>query len=360
MTVLRAWVRRNLTKNPKALPLIRGHELSWLAMTLEKHRTAPWRQRKADEDCSRWDEFCRPWTRNKDTWDWEATAVQNPDGMQIAPYNPDPKSRSHRVMAVRRNLGKLADWTGVASAEAIPPTQATELTMDTLFDHGSKDDDEDDEVMWSLTVRGAPVHFRLSYNNGRWTTDANKLDLVLSLWLYFAHEKGAERKWGRNQIWHHRQTAVGQRNNRKALSPNLGAHTATSCLYQDLKWWVPDGAARVIEVCFPDPQSAEGIETRSVDAHRMVEFATNKIYPFPPIRALSATSEVLLNLGRTKEITTNTAARTERRTRRARPATITAIRRSRRTTSSAAIRAAIRTAMRTAMRTTSRTPTRWY
>ncbi|KAL2198382.1 hypothetical protein P885DRAFT_33150, partial [Corynascus similis CBS 632.67] len=33
MTILRAWVRRNLAGRPRALPIVSGHELDWLAMT---------------------------------------------------------------------------------------------------------------------------------------------------------------------------------------------------------------------------------------------------------------------------------------------------------------------------------------
>ncbi|KAK3341452.1 hypothetical protein B0T25DRAFT_593994 [Lasiosphaeria hispida] len=43
MTLLRTWVRRNLAEKPKAVPLVSGHELDWLAMTLRgNHTKAPW------------------------------------------------------------------------------------------------------------------------------------------------------------------------------------------------------------------------------------------------------------------------------------------------------------------------------
>ncbi|CAP60528.1 uncharacterized protein PODANS_1_8220 [Podospora anserina S mat+] len=181
-----AWVRRNFNKNPEAVPLTAGFELDWLVMTLEKHRTALWFLSKSDEDCGQLDESSRPWAKGDDSWDWRVAAVQNRNNVKMDPDEHKSESRPQRLMRIRRELGKLAGWAGVASAEAISLTRAIEFTMDTLFSHGPIDSGD---MWWSLTVSGEPVYFRLSWKAGHWTAYSDELDSVLPLWMYSAHEK---------------------------------------------------------------------------------------------------------------------------------------------------------------------------
>ncbi|KAK4124307.1 hypothetical protein N657DRAFT_663413 [Parathielavia appendiculata] len=61
MTTFRGAIRRNLAKNSKAVPLVRGYELDWLAMTLGKPASAPWQCPFEDEDYSTWKNYYRPW-----------------------------------------------------------------------------------------------------------------------------------------------------------------------------------------------------------------------------------------------------------------------------------------------------------
>ncbi|KAH7019700.1 hypothetical protein EDB80DRAFT_514823, partial [Ilyonectria destructans] len=78
MTILRAWVRRNLAQLPKSQPLMQGYELDWLAMTLGvDHRKAPW----LDVSRVTEDRRSRPWAEDgaeKSSWDWKTSAVQDP------------------------------------------------------------------------------------------------------------------------------------------------------------------------------------------------------------------------------------------------------------------------------------------
>ncbi|KAM7189792.1 Ankyrin repeat-containing domain protein [Rhypophila sp. PSN 637] len=201
MTLLRAWVRRNLAKNPKALPLVSGHELDWLAMTLGNHTDAPWLHPL--EDYRRWSKYCRPWADSScrpwdcglpagdEGWDWKTTAVENPENpksRKIIKHSPDSWSKAHGLMGIRRDLGKLTDRLGPASAEAISLARAIEITMDALFDTLTG------EFTWSLSVSGEPVYFRLSRERvGRWKTYSDELESALSLWLYYVNKK----EWGK-------------------------------------------------------------------------------------------------------------------------------------------------------------------
>ncbi|KAK0670726.1 ankyrin repeat-containing domain protein [Cercophora samala] len=306
MAALRAWVRRNFNKNPEAVPLTAGYELDWLAMTLEKYRTAPWFSSRPDEDCSQLDESSRPWAKGDDSWDWRVMAVQKPNNMKMDLDGPKPESRPHRLMRIRRELGKLAGWAGVASAEAISLARAIEFTMDTFFSDGprvlnnarskrrssgsSGSFEEPRDIWWSLTVSGAPVHFRLSWKAGHWIAYSDELDSVLSLWLYSAHEKEqrTHTKEGESEFSQQKtKEKDGSKNSDQWLRDKgtsqkpslqiLGTHTAA--LYQDLKWWVPDGVGRVVQIRHSDPNSPEDTSTRWVNAHRVVGFADSVVDP---------------------------------------------------------------------------------
>jgi hypothetical protein len=50
MTVIRSAVRRHLAKVPKGMPLVREHELDWLALNLANPDNAPWNDVDRDED----------------------------------------------------------------------------------------------------------------------------------------------------------------------------------------------------------------------------------------------------------------------------------------------------------------------
>ncbi|KAK4113209.1 hypothetical protein N656DRAFT_708131, partial [Canariomyces notabilis] len=273
MTSLRAAVRRNLAKNPKALPLVRDHELDWLAMTLGKPANAPWHP-----------------SVDGDSWDWIIAAVETPERREkLKPLRQSPgadstrhpggldrPSKAQEVMTIRRDLGELAGWPGPASAEAIALARAIEVAMDVLIGPSSADK----KLSWSLSAFKSPdvagfesIAFRVEAQaNGRWKIFSDELEAVLSLWLYFVHkqENSVESKEeeqneiAKDDAWLRTKGTLAKPSLRL-----LGSHTAA--LYRDLRWWMPDGAARVIEV--NEPETNDGI--MEVESHRVVGFASN-------------------------------------------------------------------------------------
>ncbi|KAL8281863.1 hypothetical protein RB597_009535 [Gaeumannomyces tritici] len=294
MTILRAWVRRNLAQNPKALPLVPGHELDWLAMTLGgKDSDAPWLHPPKDD--GQWDRRSRPWADNGHQ-DWRIAAVEDP--ARIDPTQSKGSgswSNAHRVMEIRRDLGELADWHGPASTEAISLARAIEETMDALFGP----DSADGEFTWSLKALWSlerpdyeSIPFHVKRHGGRWRAYSDEIEAALSLWLYsvdkqendveVAKEKkqkesldaretqgkdGGERP--KDDAWLRKETSA------KPSLRLLGSHTAA--LYRDLQWWLPDGAARVIEVDDIKPENDSS--TMEVEAHRIVGFASGVRFP---------------------------------------------------------------------------------
>ena len=315
MTVLRAWVRRNLAQLPKSQPLTPEHELDWLAMTLAADRSkAPWL------DLSRvtGDRRSRPWADGKKSWDWKVTAVQDPvncEGLEAHLGSANNWSKADEVMKTRRDLGKHADWHGPASAEAISLKRAIEITMDTLFSspfENPGDDSSDDpgkgfteNFSWSLEVSGEPVHFRLERERGgSWKAFSDELEAALSLWLYSTHdvEQGMDEAKAVNHesevdskhgnTWRLENRKADKRDIRRdritighddddgwlqvkgTLSRRslriLGSFSPS--LRQDLRWWMPDGADSVIEIETNEPTDEVG--TAKVEMHRIVGFVS--------------------------------------------------------------------------------------
>ncbi|KAJ4308776.1 hypothetical protein N0V84_011892 [Fusarium piperis] len=310
MAILRAIVRRNLAKNPTCQPLLPGHEMDWLAMTMGDWAKAPW----LDPSKVDGEKYSRPWA-DDGGWDWRIAAVEDPaklEGLkprQVSRKKPpqvnengddamgrtaiqgrsfDSWSKADRVMKIRRDLGQLADWHGPASAEAISLARAIEITMDALLGPES----EGRVFTWPLKAFKSSgghgcdsVAFHVKCHAGKWRAYSDEIEAALSLWLYSVDEcekkkeqKGSlddgsagetEREDGeerpKDDAWLRKGTSA------KPSLRLLGSHTAA--LWQDLRWWMPDGAAQVIEV--EEHQSANDSSAIGVEAHRIVGYASD-------------------------------------------------------------------------------------
>ncbi|KAI3321405.1 hypothetical protein HD806DRAFT_523893 [Xylariaceae sp. AK1471] len=277
MAGLRALIRRNLAKIPKAQPLLAGHEMDWLAMTLGgDFKNAPW-----------------PWAKGKDGWDWEVDSAVCEKLRESQKQDPESEqgseSKPYRVMRIRRNLSKLADWYGPASAEAISLARAIEITMDTLYMKSSVQD-----LSWCISVSGAPIKFRLILQeNGNWKAYADELESALSLWLYSVRNKEqgieqqseSDKNSGKDDIMMESSGLPHRKGNtdddawlRAKGTPAKRSlrilDSSTSRLRQDLRWWMPSGAARVLEL--EEYASAEDVGTIVVETHRVVGHQPNR------------------------------------------------------------------------------------
>ncbi|KAK3346333.1 hypothetical protein B0T25DRAFT_461123, partial [Lasiosphaeria hispida] len=261
MTILRAWVRRNLAKNPKAFPLVAGHELDWLTMTFGNHLEAPWFQTSKASDGT------GGRSRGGDnSLGWKVIALPHKNKGHTAAWGKcsDSCSSAYRLLKIRRDLGELAGWHGPASQEAISLARAIEVMMDTLFGP----DSVGAEFTWSLTALKPfkksgyeSISFHVTRNEGKWKAYSDEIEAALSLWLY-----SDKSECPKDDAW--------LRANGTPAKPSLqllGPYTAA--LYRDLQWWMPDGAVRVIEV--DDPDSTDKSNMVEVEAHRVVGFASN-------------------------------------------------------------------------------------
>ncbi|SPO04032.1 uncharacterized protein DNG_06715 [Cephalotrichum gorgonifer] len=292
MTVLRAWVRRNLAKNPKSLPILPGYELDWFAMVfggdpdlfsqiraqgaVEKNTQIRTRRDDGKDTQIRTQGDVDKGTQTDPPWRWVVSPIQDTKKLQGSvmgfdkdDLNTQSPSRAQRVLKLRRDIGKLADWHGVASAEAISLARATEIVMNTIFPEGNK------SFTWPLQLDSGPVHFHLHRDQtGAWKALSDMLEAALSLWLYSVdkEERGSKDERGVNEGTsprenvHGRQVEVSSGDmTTSALGPAKegddddtwfrakGTLARRSLrvldsyqpvLLQNLEWWMPDGAAR--------------------------------------------------------------------------------------------------------------------
>ncbi|KAH6617508.1 hypothetical protein F5144DRAFT_393815 [Chaetomium tenue] len=266
MTILRAWVRRNLAELPRALPIVPGHELDWLAMTFGgKSTNAP--RRQSPEEDGKWNKDSRPWAQG-DGWDWETVTIRDPADLEtLQPHNGESfgsQSTASRVVQIRRDLGKLADWHGPASTEAIMLARSIEIAMDTLLG------DLSGTFTWPLKVGNEEIRFRVHREAKGWRTYADEIEAGLSLWLYSVENKE------RRRIQDGTESLDGDewlRSKETSAKPSLRLiGPFTKALHQVLRWWMPDAAARVVKA---QQTSTEDASTTTFEAHRVVGFVAS-------------------------------------------------------------------------------------
>ncbi|KAK0726114.1 hypothetical protein B0H67DRAFT_480204, partial [Lasiosphaeris hirsuta] len=281
MSIFRASVRRNLSKNPQSQPLLPGHEMDWLAMALGDCANEFWLNKSG-----------RP-------WDWRVVAVEDPSKSEKLQRESGTAGRdlgesmSHRATLTRRDLGALADWYGPASADAIALARAIEATLnafDDLIDRDGK------EFIWSLPAlkpfdapNREPIAFRVQrQEDGNWVTYADEIEAALSLWLYSVHERenpksSVERDRGeeggdaappnakllrpRGDEWLRSKGSPAKRSLRL-----LGSYNHV--LQQDLRLWMPDGSARVIRVGQDEDKATDESKMIEMEKHRIVGHAS--------------------------------------------------------------------------------------
>ncbi|KAF9772568.1 hypothetical protein IL306_009724, partial [Fusarium sp. DS 682] len=280
MMALRALVRRGLAKPPECIKLTPGFELDWFATTLGDIDNAPWLATRAPDIDSKTRKAFREWTIRTgeiaQKHDDGSQTDQVPESNGAGPKANDLVSvldtkhlcSTYEVMKLRRNLGRLADWRGPASEEAIAVARAIEITMDTLFSTPS----QASPFSWSLCAQFGgldnPVNFQLKQqDSGKWKAYSDEIEASLSLWLYSVND--LEDKYP--------QAPSGQPSNEddeddawlraKGSSMKRSLRVLglrTKVLDRSLEWWMPNEAPSILHVGYDEKILTE------VEGHRLV------------------------------------------------------------------------------------------
>ncbi|KAF9880046.1 hypothetical protein CkaCkLH20_02857 [Colletotrichum karsti] len=270
MTILRALVRRDLDKKPMFNTLVNGYEIDWLAISLMS-KQASWRgstdtlatksaagktANEKDSAKSTPDHLQRPlssWTVI--TGEEHTSTLKSsppPDDVSRAPsVAMEAATRADQALKARIRLGKLANWRGPVAIEAVKLTEAIEAAMAALVPKSKSSS----IFSWNIPVRFEEVDVTISVQikwiNGAWKAPADKIEAILSLWLYsvkshYGQEEGSSRS---------KQTFEDESDSllRAKESPEgvglkvFGTNCEKRQLLRDLRWWIPKGI-EVLEV----------------------------------------------------------------------------------------------------------------
>ncbi|OTA95889.1 hypothetical protein M434DRAFT_28384 [Hypoxylon sp. CO27-5] len=302
MISVRVWVCRRLAGLPTSQRLLSGFELDWLALALSNPSKAPWLGEvgngKSDQNSSQVD-IGSNWIISSIQHDADLLELESLSGSAGPRTTTGPaegtnsagqKSKAHQTMRIRRELGRLADWHGPASTEAVCLARAIEVVMDTFFD----DVREDLDLRWSLPVDKEMVYFRLEKKGAEtWKAFADELEAALSLWLYSLNDierinrerrvdnkSDITAKAEDDDSWLRADEGIDKRSLR-VLGPD------SQWLRRDLSWWMPNNAPRlfeleedgkdgeniegdIVKVTITDIEKKESTRTIEMKKHRMV------------------------------------------------------------------------------------------
>ncbi|KAF5008414.1 hypothetical protein FDECE_5320 [Fusarium decemcellulare] len=223
MTILRAAIRRGLGKAQRSTKLLPRYELDWFAMCFGDPKTAPFfnNSESTGEPTNFWlvstgddKSVCAPLRPSTCPPEDERTRIVNRLGRFGNQFWNDqaeipPDSSAQIIMTLRRKLGKLADWRGPASTEAISLTIAIESFMNFLYCVDYRDTskspmqrrkalNDPQQFTWCIKIGDETVKIFIKFTNGSWRTSADDIEAALSLWLYSVQERNQRSSGGKD------------------------------------------------------------------------------------------------------------------------------------------------------------------
>lgn len=274
MTIVRALLRREISKRPSAFRLAKEFELEWLSTALAKHE---------GDFGTYYSNISRQYAKNDPPFTFRVVTVrdeikslprdtqqsvgQDTKGLNVGRIWPirclmaprihssghpceepsDATVVSSQLIKIRQRLGKLSQWTCPASDAAIATTNAIEVVMNILFPSRT------DPLEWSLDIHcnvgdwsgDHMIQLTVQKKSGSWSTSASEIEAVLSLWLQYARKLESKRQAPKVKD-NSMETEWLRREPRKQNMRFLGPDTIP--LRRDLRWWVPHGATSLLEV----------------------------------------------------------------------------------------------------------------
>jgi hypothetical protein len=148
------------------------------------------------------------------------------------------ESPAHRMMMIRRDLGRLADWRERPSKAAIAVTKSIEIAMNRLFPKVVEGTAKPTYYWLIKNSKDQVIDFQIEYKNGKFTVDYMEMDAILSLWSFAESQQYAEDE--SKPSMEDSKTNSWLRS--KGLLPRsalclLGPYSAA--LHRDIWWWMP-------------------------------------------------------------------------------------------------------------------------
>jgi hypothetical protein len=297
MIILRAYIRRGLSKSPWAVAVPKDHEIDWLATRTsndkDRGRLLGRRGQAAEgqaaegqaaegqgrETRGHWwslllgiqrknGALYRPWNDSKPdgfwkmgSFGWEVRSVVDSDfnryqKLKKLTETSETESASMKTIKVRIDLRSKTGWSGPALEQAVRVASAIEAFMNAFFpkDLGVEN------LVWSISnapaskapASDAPVDditFNLSLKDSVWKADVAQIEAFLSLWLFSVSEKESQAASSKiQQSIEGGLSGTASRNHSLRLLA-LGDPSILQCMY----WWLGSAVALVKEVKIKSP-----------------------------------------------------------------------------------------------------------
>lgn len=302
MVILRAYVRRGLSKSPWANPLPKGHEIDWLAtrMSKEKDLNRLLGRHRQQEDKSHW--YCswpreisvNPWNdSNKDgfwdqgTFEWNVQAVGDMDryGSLRKPLHPAVESISMHHVKIRTKLRFSTGWSGPALEQAIRVASAIEAFMNAFFPKKWKEK----MLVWSINDRvvGETVFTLKKDNNLMWKANVAEIEAFLSLWLFSVAQKESNSTENIRKGMEENLSGTASKNHSlRCLAPMDGP--ILQCMY----WWLGSAIALVREAKIESPGTG-GTGALFIELNTPKEHVLSQVQdPFGKIESAQAPRDI--------------------------------------------------------------------
>ncbi|KAL0938064.1 ankyrin repeat protein [Colletotrichum truncatum] len=286
MVGLKALVRRGLGSSLRSNKLDSGFELDWFAIALrdkglELLRSEP----KSEKDMA----------MKIETEHWLLKIPkphEQPNQREPSKEAFKEPSKAQMVMQTRRDLKKLASWSGPAPAEAVAVARAIEITMRSLFDF------LDGTFTWSLTtLDNEEIKFEVVKKDGKWNSSAEDIEAALSLWLFSAHRHKCKESHNQDK------THASASKTAKSHSPRIEASASdvtlrflgpnTESLRRDLAWWMPSKAVRFVAAT--ESSSGEAFDNYKVVGYGPVHYDASE----------GANGKIMFNINELDELDNN-------------------------------------------------------
>jgi ankyrin repeat protein len=302
MTILRALVRRNHDTKPMFNPIAPGYEIDWFAISLARPQSAQWHRpmetlpsttapqkttdavlppatpttSKAESSATARNDtsqgkrpavsfgsrylqgvisaltfkYARPLSRDESVTSWSVVTGDDTLSSLEAVEQPlelKDDTPAKKVLTARAQLGKLANWRSPITVGAVQLTEAIEAVMNTLIPNPV----DSQTFLWEIPVRfeertpSETIVVQIKWKNGEWKAPADRIEAVLSLWLYSVQS----RREPKTEL-SRRKTTLSNDNDdliRAKESPEgrglrlFGTNDRKDQLLRDLRWWMPDG-----------------------------------------------------------------------------------------------------------------------
>lgn len=241
VTIMRVIVRRGLGKPPAHTSLNPKFELDWFVLSFGQLSKAPWvNSGRASRNYANQKKDTRDKTRPK----WEIrTRTAGELRRHTDSSQPIEDSEPHRIMLMRKRLGKLSEWKSPFLKEAIHLSRAIEAVANTFLSGQPKE-----SYKWSIPaiyteynfaepIEGKNVKEEVVEENvvkenvyitiykdesHGWRVDETEIEAILSLWLYSTSATDLPE--------------ISRPRNLRAYELDGSEKRLT----RDLEWWMPD------------------------------------------------------------------------------------------------------------------------